>query len=208
MQLVQVFKIIDIDGFEFYHNISTKKGSSGSPVILLNNNINIIQVLGIHKLADHRKQLNCGTFIGEILTGNIINNLDNVVVDNNNMVVNNFKNNKGNNTPNNKLKNGKEDNTNILLNNKNLKKNNNYINVEIYIKYDNLFKQIKIINSVGNFDEIKTCKIKINDKLFNLDFFYKFYHKGKHNLKYIFNTNLTGTNNMFSGCEFLTTINL
>ena len=52
---------------EFYHSIPTDNGSSGSPVILLNNNINSLQVIGVHKGAVNRKKLNCGTFIGEII---------------------------------------------------------------------------------------------------------------------------------------------
>ena len=58
-------KIIYIDGFEFLHKISTQYGSSGSPIILLNNNINIILVIGIHKKGG--KKNNCGTFIGELI---------------------------------------------------------------------------------------------------------------------------------------------
>ena len=42
-------KIIKINDYEFDHNISTDNGSSGCPIILLNNNINLIQVIGIHK---------------------------------------------------------------------------------------------------------------------------------------------------------------
>jgi len=45
----------------------TDNGSSGSPVILLNNNINSLQVIGVHKGAVKSKKLNCGTFIGEII---------------------------------------------------------------------------------------------------------------------------------------------
>ena len=59
-------KIKNIDGFEFAHNISTDNGSSGCPIILLNNNINLIKVIGIHKEGDKLKNLNYGTFIGEI----------------------------------------------------------------------------------------------------------------------------------------------
>ena len=59
-------KIININKYEFYHDIPTEKGASGSPIILLNNNINSIQVLGIHKWGDNSKKLNIGTFIGEI----------------------------------------------------------------------------------------------------------------------------------------------
>jgi len=48
-------KIVNINNYEFEHNIPTNNGSSGCPIILLNNNINIIQVIGIHKLADYKK---------------------------------------------------------------------------------------------------------------------------------------------------------
>ena len=51
-----------IDNFEFYHDINTEGGSSGSPIILFNIN----KVVGIHKQADVIKQLNVGTFINII----------------------------------------------------------------------------------------------------------------------------------------------
>ena len=51
----------------FYHNISTANGSSGSPIILLNRNINVILVIGIHKDADMKQRINGRTFIGEII---------------------------------------------------------------------------------------------------------------------------------------------
>ena len=73
-------KIINIEDYEFEHNIPIDNGSSGSPIILLNNNMNLVQVIGIHKEADYSKKLNLGTFIGEIF-----NKKDNL---NNN---NNFK---------------------------------------------------------------------------------------------------------------------
>ena len=52
-------KIIDI---EFYHDINTEKGSSGSPIILFNT----LKVIGVHKQADNEKKLNVGTFIDVI----------------------------------------------------------------------------------------------------------------------------------------------
>ena len=59
--------------------IYTDSGSSGCSIILLNNNINLCQVIGIHKEADLIKNVNCGTFIGDIFNNNIIinNNLNN-----------------------------------------------------------------------------------------------------------------------------------
>jgi hypothetical protein len=76
-------KILNImDDYEFEHNIPTDSGSSGCPIILLNNNINLCQVIGIHKEADLRKNVNCGTFIGEIFNVNVINNNNNLNNDN------------------------------------------------------------------------------------------------------------------------------
>ena len=59
--------IFNINGPYFDHDISTDKGSSGSPIILLNGNINVILVIGIHKDADIKQRINGGTFIGEII---------------------------------------------------------------------------------------------------------------------------------------------
>ena len=57
--------------YEFDHNIATDKGSSGCPIILLNNNINLIQVIGIHKEGDKINKINGGTFLGEIFNKNL-----------------------------------------------------------------------------------------------------------------------------------------
>jgi len=56
-----------INDYEFSHNISTEKGSSGCPIIKLDNNINLILVIGIHKASDSKKEINYGTFIGGII---------------------------------------------------------------------------------------------------------------------------------------------
>ena len=58
-----------LDGFEFEHNIDTEKGSSGSPIILLNTS----KVIGIHKQGDTDSHSNYGTFIGEIFKNNKLN---------------------------------------------------------------------------------------------------------------------------------------
>ena len=64
-------KITKLNEYEFEHNISTSNGSSGCPIILLNNNINLLQVIGIHKDGNESKKINYGTFIGEIFNNNI-----------------------------------------------------------------------------------------------------------------------------------------
>ena len=60
-------KILQISNYEFAHDISTESGSSGCPIILLNNNINLIVVIGIHKGSDTNQSINYGIFIGEII---------------------------------------------------------------------------------------------------------------------------------------------
>ena len=108
--------------YEFDHDISTEPGSSGCPIILLNNNINLIQVIGIHKEGDNEENVNGGTFIGEII--NYINknyiNIDNNIDDNN---LNKEKNNE---------EEGKKENNgylNIIANNNNRDNDNNNLNI-------------------------------------------------------------------------------
>ena len=141
-------KIINIEDFEFDHSISTEKGSSGSPIILLNSNTSIIPVIGIHKLADRLKKLNCGTFIGEIFNikennnnSFIINNINNIKI--NKVDINDNKINKNNNNNNNLKyiinKKDKEDNKPNNYLNKNFNNNNNILknNINKKDKEDN-----------------------------------------------------------------------
>ena len=60
-------KIVNVEKYEFYHTIPSSKGSGGSPIMLLNDNINEIRVIGIHTGAIPRENLKIGTFIAEIL---------------------------------------------------------------------------------------------------------------------------------------------
>ena len=56
-------KIKDIKYFEITHSASTKKGSSGSPIILKNTT----EVIGIHKQGNKRREENYGTSIDSII---------------------------------------------------------------------------------------------------------------------------------------------
>ena len=76
-------KIVKVNDFEFDHDIETESGASGSPIILCNSNINSIQVIGIHKEANYIKNLNSGTFIGEIFkkeNNNVPKNNNNYII--------------------------------------------------------------------------------------------------------------------------------
>ena len=100
---------------------------------------------------------------------------------------------------------------------------NNYIIAEIYIKDEDINKEIQIINSYENDqrrsnreiikeymneEEIKKCEIRINDKLIPFTYSYTFTNKGKYIIKYSFNNYLSKTNYMFSRCSSLTSLNL
>jgi len=60
-------KIVNVEKYEFYHNISINAGSSGSPIMLLNDTFNEIRVIGMHRGGNRSNYLNIGIFIAEIL---------------------------------------------------------------------------------------------------------------------------------------------
>jgi len=115
-----------------------------------------------------------------------------------------------------------------LINEINKDFNNNIRNIiiaEIFIKDEDVYNNISIINSYEkwirihllddtikeeykNEKEIKECEIKINDELIPFNYFHKFKKKGLNIIKYKFKNYLTSTNYMFYGCSSLTNINL
>jgi len=56
-------KIKEIKGFEFAHTLDARRGSSGSPICLINNQ----NIIGIHKAGAESKHINYATFMGVIL---------------------------------------------------------------------------------------------------------------------------------------------
>ena len=104
--------------------------------------------------------------------------------------------------------------------------NTSYINAEIYIKEEDINKDIRIINSFENINkehgwedeetdkikenekEIKKCKIKINGESIPFCYLYKFNKSGKYYIQYSFSNKLTNINYMFYKCSSLTKINL
>mgnify|MGYP002626851517 CR=1 FL=1 len=203
-------KIIKVYGYEFEHDISTDKGSSGCPIILFTKNKNSIQVIGIHKNSDII-ETNGGTFIGELI--NEINNdfcLKNTIRDlNRNHITNKIN----------------DQNKNMIVNKERNNFNNinsdNYITAEIDIDDKNVNKFVRIINSYeesqGNYEkvnkyknekEIKQCEIRINNELIPFNYHHQFHNKGKYLIKYTFKKYLTNINYMFSECSSLININL
>ena len=182
-------KIIDINEYEFDHNISTEPGSSGCPILLLNDNINLIKVIGIHKNGDEKMKINGGTFIGEI-----INEIKKEAEETEETVkkVKEYKN---------------FIIAEIYIEDNDVNKKFRIINsYEEYMRtekpYDNLDKDRM------NEKEIKECIILINDKLIPFNYYYQFKEKGKHIIKYCFKNYLTKVNDIFNKCEDLIKIDL
>ena len=103
----------------------------------------------------------------------------------------------------------------------------NIIIGEIYINKEDINKDIQIINSFENdkrkwnwkdreddykYENEKEIKenivIKINGKIIEFTYFYKFKEEGKYTIEYLFKNNLTKTDYMFYHCELLTNLNL
>ena len=116
---------------------------------------------------------------------------------------------------------------NINIINNDLLNNNidNYIIAKINIKDEDINKNIKILSSYEEFiranpgklnendiykneDEIKQCKININDEIIQFSYYYKFKSKGEYTIKYSFKNNLKSLCLIFGGCELITKIDL
>ena len=177
--------IVNINGFEFDHDISTEKGASGSPVLLYNKDINSIYVIGIHKEANYDKELNSGTFIGEIFNNENKNRLNNNILNNhNNYII-----------------------AEIDIKDENVNKDIRIINsYEEFMRKNLSFLEIK--KELMNEEQIKQSEIRINEQLIPFNYYYKFTQKGKYFIKYSYNNYLTNTSYMFYNCSSLTNINL
>ena len=181
--------ITHISNYELYHNISTDVGSSGSPIILLNNNINSIQVIGIHKNSDNNKKINGGTFIGEIIDEITNDSNHENLMGNDNYII-----------------------AEIFIEKK-------YVNKDIRIinSYEECMRNNFNVNEINEDDlirgemneaEIKNCEISINEELIPFSYIHKFKEEGKYIIKYSFWNKLTKTNCLFSHCFLLKQINL
>ena len=200
-------KITAINGYEFTHNIPTEQGSSGCPILLLNNNTNCIQVIGIHKKGKSESGINMGTFIGEII--NEINNNGLREILKYNSVEKIIK------------ENIPQDFDDI-----NPEKEGNYIISDLYISSFDKSKYIQIINShencqrteylyfqhdeeLNNEEEIKQCIIKIKDKIMSFKYLLEItsqLDEGLYKIKYIFKNDVTKFNNLFYKCYKLKSI--
>ena len=188
---------------EIKHYCSTKEGSSGSPILLINNQ----KLIGIHYGSSQQYGYNTGKLLiySLIDIANKLNlskiNKKREIEKNNNKTINPINN--------------KEE----KIIKKNLK--NNYIIGEFDINEDgqniriiNSFEQSKGLNYIKmsvneNENEIKeNCEIFINNELIPFSYFHQFTKKGKYIVKYIFRNKIKNINYMFNRCSSLTNIDL
>jgi len=194
-------KLLDINNYEFTHSISTDTGSSGCPIILLNNNINSILVIGIHKCSITNIFRNGGTFIGKII--------DEV---------------KNDPTFFPKIRENEEEKDFSKKKTLEISEDKgNVITAKIYIKKEEENNFIKIINSHENYmeynnktslqkfknkKEIEECEIRLNNELIKFNYLHRFKKEGNYTITYSFKNKLTNINNLFSECSSLISIDL
>ena len=189
-------KLLYTNNSDITYNCNIKEGSSGSPILLLNNQ----KLIGIH--CGNSKQYKYNK--GKLLIYSII---EFSKIKNNLLIIN---------------KEGNNIFMNYIIGELDIKYDQQ--NIRIINSYEELQRENKYFvykKECENEKEIKdNCEIRINGKLFPFSYFYKFNKKGKYTIKYNFkdltNINLSNfnTNNvtdmscMFYECSSLTNINL
>ena len=179
----------DFSESEIFHKCTTKEGSSGSPILLINNQ----KLIGIHYGFNIQYDFNKGRLLiySIIEFENIKNNL--LLINNEGKYLN--YNNKNN----------------YIIAEFEIKKDNK--NIRIINSYEQYYREWGFIidykKEHENEKEIKdNCEIYINDKLIPFSYFHKFNKKGKYIIKYNFKDSIKHMSCMFNGCSSLTNINL
>ena len=178
----------DFSKSEIFHKCSTKEGSSGSPILLINNQ----KLIGIHYGASKNFEFNKGTLLlysiiefATIKNNLLLINKEGKIIDNN-------------------------ENNNYIIAEFDINKNNQ--DVRIINSYEQFYKEnyfLKYEKEYENEKEIKdNCEIRINNEIIPFSYFHKFNKKGKYKIKYTFKNNTKNTNFMFYGCSSLKEINL
>ena len=176
---------------EIKHKCCTKPGSSGSPILLINNQ----KLIGIHYAGSEDYEFNKGTLIiyAIIEFQKIKNNL--LIINKEGKYINNNEINEIN---------------NYIIAEFDIQEDDKEIRIINSYEQSNREQEFKVYNKeYENEKEIKeNCEIIINNDIIPFFYFYKFNKKGKYNIKYIFKNNITKLDYMFNGCSSLTNIDL
>ena len=171
----------EFDNIDIKHKCSTEHGSSGSPILLINNQ----KLIGIHYGSYRMEEYNKGTLI--------IYSIIEFQKKNNNKNIND-----------NKIK------DNYIISEFEIKKDNETIRIiNSYEEAKRGHNWSDKGNKYHNEKVIKeNCEIRINNEIILFSYKYRFNKKGKYTIKYIFKNNITNTNCLFCECKCLVNINL
>jgi len=173
---------------EILHKCTTKEGSSGSPILLINNQ----KLIGIHYGCSQHYEFNKGILLiySIIEFSKIKNNL--LIINKEGKIIN------------------KEEKNNFIIAEFNIKEDNEVI--RIINSYEQARKEDEYIFDKSNYENekeiIENCEIFINNKLIPFSYFYKFNKKGNYIIKYNFKNNIKNVNCLFGGCSSLINIDL
>ena len=176
-----------IDKHDIIHLCSTDNGSSGAPILNLENN----KVIGIHKQGSINFNYNKGTLLKYPLNDYINKNhgIKNTITK-------------------------KEKKDNIVVGEININKDDINKDIQIINSYENAVKKYSNLK-VEDEDKYKNEKelkeniiIKINEKKIEFTYNYKFKKEGTYKIEYLFKNNLTKTCFMFFDCKSITNLNL
>ena len=211
----------NIDKCNIMHKCSTDNGSSGSPILNLESN----KIIGIHKQGSINFNFNIGTLLKLPINDFIQKNKDNKLLYLNKKIKNSdiYEKKEKSINENDTIIDNKIDSKNDEI----IEKHENIIIGEIYIKSNDINKDIRIINSFENVKRENNWKdnkddskyanekeikentyIKINGKLIPFTYYYKFEKEGKYNIEYSFKNNLKKANHMFYSCNSFINLNL
>ena len=163
--------------YEIHHKCCTKPGSSGSPILLINNQ----KLIGIHYGSSRDFEYNFGSLLIHSIKEFEKKYIKNYKNETNNYILAEFD--------------IQEDNQNVRIINsfEETYKSHPWWNYEKVLENE---KEIK-----------ENCEISINDNIIKFSYFYKFNKKGKYHIKYNFKKNLTKLGFFFEACSSLTKVN-
>ena len=186
-----------INQYNIIHRCSTDYGSSGSPILNIENN----KLIGIHSQGAYN--LNETNYNKGILLKYPLNDI--IQKYNNNIILNEIIINKDEINKDKKININKIDNNlkNVLNDNIiNISKNKNIIKGMIDINSNKIYNIIKFFNTDNNNDiDILINNEKINVLKDNNEWKYKFDNKGKYIFEIIFNNNINNMKQFFEKCS-------
>jgi len=182
--IVSYGKLFCLKKTELFYKCNIKENSSGSPILLTNNQ----KLIGIHSNCSKKYKYNKGSLLIYLIK-------EFSIIKNNLLLINK----KGEYIINNYII-GEFD---IKENNQKTRIINSYEQSNREVKFDIFYKKEN-----ENEKEIKdNCEIRINDELIPFSYFYNFIKKGIYKIKYTFILNNKKINYLFSRCSSLTNIN-